>query len=210
MPVDGAGASGRRTARDHHARVHQGSRHGMGGGEDVEGAPVGSNPEQLLVEVWQELRRIARIQLSRERPGHTLQPTALVNEAYLRLAASGPLPWRSSSDLLALASRVMRQVLIDHARRRGAQKRQEGDHLEAFMPAVEAGPLDLVALDRALAQLRELSPRQCEVVERRLLAGFTLEEIADAMGLSVRSVQRDWRVARAWLETQLTPAASDP
>ncbi len=164
------------------------------------------NPQQvaeLMPRMWQELRRIARYQLSHERPGHTLQPTALVNEAYLKLAGSGATQGFEVRDVLGLASQVMRQVLIDHARKKKAIKRQDDGTLAAFSPEAEMPCFDVMEVEEALAKLRKLSPRQCDIVERRVLAGYTLEEVAEGLGLSVRTVQRDWRLARAWLRREL-------
>lgn len=172
---------------------------------DTRFGPDTDRPQQvseLLPEVWDELRRIARAQLRGERAGHTLQPTALVNEAYFRLARVEGERWSDPQSFCALAARAMRQVLIDHARRRQAAKR--GAREEGLLePAPAPLPVDLLALDELLARLRALSPRQCQIVELRFLAGFTLEETAEELGLSTRTVQRDWRLARAWLRREL-------
>jgi len=157
---------------------------------------------QLFSILHGELRRQAGRYMRRERRGHTLQPSGLVNEAYLRLAASPDLDWHSRAQFFAIAARVMRQVLVDHARRRRAAKR------EACLVALTdvdapVAPLDLMDLESALAELLVLDPRQARVVELRFFGGLDVEETADVMGLSARTVKREWQTARAWLQHRL-------
>jgi RNA polymerase sigma factor (TIGR02999 family) len=160
--------------------------------------------DQLFPLVYQQLRRAAEAALRSERPGHTLQPTALVHEAYLKLVGSGGIPARDRSHFLSIAARAMRQILVDHARRRGARKRGQGETplpLE-FPVAYDADGLafdDLVALDDALDHLSARSPRLRSVVELRFFAGLNEDQIAETLGITTRTVQRDWVKARAWL-----------
>jgi RNA polymerase sigma factor (TIGR02999 family) len=167
--------------------------------------------DDLLPLLYAELRGLARRQLRRERREHTLHPTALVHEAYLRLLDHPPESASSRSHFLALAARVMRQVLVDHARRRGAAKRG-GDWVRTGLTGDEpvgAPQMDeVLALDSALDELDERSPRLREVVECRFFAGMGEEEIAEALGVSTRTVERDWVKARAWLYQRLYPGAS--
>lgn len=160
--------------------------------------------DRLLPLVYDELRQVAEAQLRRERPGHTLQPTALVHETYLKLCG-GDLPASSRAHFLALAARAMRQVLVDHARRRGAAKRGgawSATTLTDGAASIELDPEELLALDRALD---ELEPRQRQVVECRFFGGMEESEIAEALGVSERTVRRDWVKARAWLYRALYP-----
>src|SRR5262245_41768490 len=162
--------------------------------------------DRLFPLVYQQLRQAAESALRSERPGHTLQPTALVHEAYLKLVGSGGIPARDRGHFLSIAARAMRQILVDHARRRRARKRGQGDTpLPLDFPIAEGAggagmPLDeLIALDDALAQLSAKSPRLRSVVELRFFAGLNEEEIAETLGVTTRTVQRDWVRARAWL-----------
>ena len=141
--------------------------------------------------------------MRRERRSHTLQPSGLVNEAYLRLAGSPDLDWHSRAQFFAIAARVMRQVLVDHARRR--QGRQAGGlpRDARRMPTAPAAPLELLDLENALKELVVLDPRQARVVELRFFGGLDVEETADVMGLSARTVKREWQTARAWLQHRL-------
>ena len=149
-----------------------------------------------------ELRRQAGRYMRRERRGHTLQPSGLVNEAYLRLAGSPDLDWHSRAQFFAIAARVMRQVLVDHARRRKAAKR-EGCLVALTDADAPVAPLDLMDLESALAELLVLDPRQARVVELRFFGGLDVEETAEVMGLSPRTVKREWQTARAWLQHRL-------
>lgn len=162
--------------------------------------------ERLLPIVYEELRRLAAYQLRAERPGHTLQPTALVHEAYLRLMGGRDARPESRAHFFALAASVMRHVLVDHARARAAGKRWELatriDLDEADLTA-SGRPADLVALDDALSALGRLSTRQSRIVELRYFAGLTTEQIADVLGLAPMKVRREWTAARAWLRREM-------
>ena len=156
--------------------------------------------------VYNELRRLAAAYLRRERPGQTLQATALVHEAYLRLAATGS-PWTDRKHFLAIAARSMRQILVDRARARGAQKRWAGlDRVSLTESLVRGAREDamLPALDEALERLERLDPEQARIVELRYFAGLAVEEAADALGLSPATVKRRWALARAWLFRELS------
>jgi RNA polymerase sigma factor (TIGR02999 family) len=165
--------------------------------------------EQLLPRVYGELRRIARIRLRRERSGHTLAATDLVHEAYLKLLPVERVDWRSRAHFFAIASRAMRNVLVDHAVRRGAAKRGAGATvltLEDHDAAREQPLDDLIALSEALTRLEQLDARQARVVECRYFGGLTLEETAEALKTSPATVSRDWTFARAWLHNELAGA----
>ena len=156
--------------------------------------------ERLFPLVYAELRRQARRYMRGERADHTLQPTALAHEAYLRLAGR-ERAWADRAHFFAVAARAMRQVLVDHARRHRAAKR---DALQLEAPAdVRDQPVDLLDLDAALAELAQLDTKQVEVVEMRFFAGLSVEETAEALGLSARTVKREWSTARAWLKHRL-------
>jgi RNA polymerase sigma factor (TIGR02999 family) len=159
--------------------------------------------DRILPLVYEELRRMARGKLAAERASVTLQPTALVHEAYFKLAASGSVDAADRAHFLAISARAMRQVLVDYARRRRAAKRGGGWHQTTLSGGLAKHPLDfeeLLALDRALDQL---DPRQRQIVECRFFAGMEEEEIAVALGISARTVRRDWVKARAWLNRAL-------
>jgi RNA polymerase sigma factor (TIGR02999 family) len=161
--------------------------------------------DRLFALVYDELRMMARQKLRHERDGHTLNPTALVHEAYLKLASQSG-DWTDRTHFLAVAARAMRQILIDHARARRAAKRGAGrTHVVLDVASVEADrdAEQLIALDAALSALEGVSGRLARIVEYRYFAGLTLEEIATTLELSVRTVQRDWRKARAWLSREL-------
>jgi RNA polymerase sigma factor (TIGR02999 family) len=164
--------------------------------------------ERLLPVVYQEMRRLAAGFLEGERTGHTLQPTALAHEAYLRLV--GRDGWQGRNHFMAVAARVMRSILVDHARRRKAQKRGGGQvpvPLDATMITAGSRPIEFDDLDRALADLARLSERQARVVELRYFGGLTIEETAEVLGVSPVTVKRDWATARAWLYRELSPSA---
>jgi RNA polymerase sigma factor (TIGR02999 family) len=158
--------------------------------------------ERLFPIIHAELRRQAGRFMWRERRNHTLQPSALVNETYLRLAASPGLDWQSRAHFYAIAARVMRQVLVDHARRRKAAKR-EGVHVTLGDAEARSAPLELLDLETALNELAALDERQARVVEMRYFTGLGVEETAEALGLSPRTVKREWQTARAWLQQRL-------
>jgi RNA polymerase sigma-70 factor (ECF subfamily) len=162
---------------------------------------------RVLELVFHELRRLAAVQLRGERPGHTLSPTALVNEAYIRLTGRQHAPWRNRSQFFGTAAIVMRRILVDHARAKLATKRGADpqpvplDRLEA-VTALE--PWQLLALDRALTRLAALDPRQVRIVECRCFAGLDVRETARALGVSPTTVKREWQLARAWLYRELS------
>jgi RNA polymerase sigma factor (TIGR02999 family) len=169
--------------------------------------------DSLLPLVYQELRRLAASYLRRERPGQTLQPTALVNEAYLRLLKDRPDRWQNRAHFCAIAAHSMRQILIERARARGAQKRGGARARVTLDEALVSGgtrDIDLVALDEALERLAVLDPEQARLVELRFFGGLTVEETADAMHISPATVKRHWTVARAWLARELEGLDSHP
>ena len=160
---------------------------------------------KLIPLVYQDLRRLAAIYLNQERPDHTLQPTALVHEAFLRLIQQRGLAWQNREHFLAVASHLMRLILVDHARGRSRAKRQ-GERtifLETSALGLPKRRVDLELLDDALTRLAQLDPRQSRIVEMRYFGGLTVEETAAALGISPRTVKRDWMVARAWLHGEL-------
>ena len=166
-----------------------------------------SMSRDALVELtYSTLRELAAGRLALERPGHTLQPTALVNETYLRLFDQGTAAWSDREHFLAIASMVMRRVLVDHARRRGAAKRGGAAArvpLADSLAIVESDSLDLLALDEALESLRSRDDRKHRVVELRFFGGLTMAETARVLEVSERTVEEDWYVARAWLHREL-------
>lgn len=156
--------------------------------------------------LYTQLHDIAAAYMRRERPGHTLQPTALVNEAYLRLP-QGLASVNNRHHFFALAAQAMRRVLVDHARRRASDKRGANPVRVTLsgVPGADEQPLDVLALDEAVTKLAEIDPRAARVVELRFFCGHTDKEVADVLNLSVASVRRDWEYARAWLRTRLGP-----
>ena len=171
----------------------------------LEGAD-GAASEQLLPLVYEELLVIARQRLRDERPNHTLGATALVHEAWLRLGGDDRISWQNRAHFFGAAARAMRQVLIDYARRRGREKRL-GERrqlpLSVVDLAVEAPLEDVLAVDRAVDALARQDPHLAELVQLRFYAGLSVEETAAALGLSARSVRREWSLARAWLTREL-------
>ena len=162
--------------------------------------------DQLVPLVYDELRRLARRYLRRERPDHTLQTTALVHEAYLRLVGSKPSDWENRVHFFAAAAQVMRHILVDHARSRQAAKRAGGYARVTLDEGAVAGGdqgVDLLAVDEALTALAALDPQQARVVELRVFGGLSVEEAAEAMGVSPRTVKREWSMAKAWLHRQI-------
>lgn len=164
--------------------------------------------EALLPAVYGELRQIAARQMRQERPDHTLQPTALVHEAYLQLFADAKLDVTERAHFMALAARVMRRLLINHAQARNADKRR-GNAPHVTLSAAEdiaeaSAEVDLEMLDECLRRLAALDPRGAQVVELRYFGGMTIEEIGEAMALSPATVKREWTVARAWLKRELS------
>lgn len=162
--------------------------------------------ERLTPLVYRELHRLASAYMARERPDHTLQTTALVNEAYVRLVDLQGVGWHDRAHFFAVAARLMRRILVDFARARSYQKRAGGGERislnESLLVTGEPGA-ELVALDDALNRLAELDPRKCQVVELRYFGGLRGEEIAEALKISHETVTREWRAAKAWLYNQL-------
>ena len=163
--------------------------------------------QQLIPLVHRELHQMARRCLKGERAGHTLQPTALVNEAYLRLVDVRRVDWKNRTHFLAMSARLMRRVLVDFARSRQYQKRGGGVMKvsldEAHGVATERGQ-DLVALDEALIGLTRIDPRKAQIVELRFFGGLSVEEIGEVLKLSTGTIKREWRAAKAWLYQELT------
>ena len=158
--------------------------------------------DRLFPLLYSELRRQAGRFMRRERRSHTLQPSGLVHEAYLRLAGASGLDWHDRSHFFAIAARVMRQVLVDHARRRGAAKR-DGCRVTFADADAAVDPPEVLDLENALKELAALDPRQARVVELRFFGGLDVDETAEAMDLSPRTVKREWQTARAWLQHRL-------
>jgi RNA polymerase sigma factor (TIGR02999 family) len=167
--------------------------------------------EALVPLVYKELRVIARHHLQRERPGHTLQSAALVHEAYLRLLDQRPFDTENRAHFLAVASRLMRQILVDYARSHGAAKRGADRRvdLDASLVLPQVRSADVVALDDALNDLSSLDEQQGHIVELRFFGGLTTEEIAEVLGISPSTVKRDWNVAKAWLTRQMRKGSRD-
>ncbi|MBY0492144.1 MAG: sigma-70 family RNA polymerase sigma factor [Gemmatimonadaceae bacterium] len=173
-----------------------------------EGVP-GAQDEAAAV-VYDELRQLAAVYLGRERGDHTLQPTALVHEAYLRLLGQDT-PWRNRSHFFGIAAQMMRRVLVDHARRGTAERRDRGSTVrldDAGPLALDDGPDAQAVLDvhEALGELERMDPRQAQVVELKFFVGLSLDEIADVIGISAATVSREWTLARRWLQHRLRSA----
>lgn len=167
--------------------------------------------EELVPLVYQELRRQAAAYLRRERPGHTLQPTALVNEAFVRLIGQKRVVWRNRAHFFAMAAKMMRRVLIDHARERHAAKRPVPAlrvELDDRIGQAEPCYCELLLLDRALDELARLDARQEQIVELRYFGGLSEEEVAEVLSLSRATVSREWRVARVWLYRRIALGAA--
>jgi RNA polymerase sigma-70 factor, ECF subfamily len=165
-----------------------------------------SAEEALMPSVYLELHRLASARMRGERPGHTIQPTALVHEAYLRLCNSREVKWEDRGHFFRAAGCMMRRILVDYARQHRARKRNDGARPILLDEAVAISPDQFamaIEVDDVLRKLAELSPRQAKVVEMRFFAGLTEEEIAEALSVTVRTIKRDWMVARAWLHQRL-------
>ena len=165
--------------------------------------------EQLLPLVYNELRGLARAYLSRERSGHTLQPTALVHEAYLRLVDQN-VPWQNRAHFFGVAAQMMRRILVDHARRRQADRRGSDAvklSLDEAINLSDERATDLIALDDALTALAEFDPQKSRMVELRYFAGLSVEETARALGISVATFVRQWKTTKAWLYREITGGA---
>lgn len=162
--------------------------------------------EKLTPLVYEELYRLARYFMAQERPGHTLQATALVNEAYLRLVDSQNVKWRNRAHFFAVSAQLMRRILVDFARRRGYQKRGGGAHqvaLDASLFLSRQRGAELIALDDALGALAAFDERKSRVVELRFFGGLSVEETAEALEISTDTVMRDWKIAKSWLLREL-------
>lgn len=163
--------------------------------------------DELMPFVYQELRRLARHYMRGQPAGHTLQTTALVNEAYLKLIDSSQVNWQNRAHFFAISAQLMRRILVDFARSRNSLKRG-GEQIQVTLDEKIEAPFeketDLVALDDALKMLEELNPRQAQIVELRYFGGLSEEETAEALKISARTVRRDWSVARAWLYRELS------
>jgi len=163
--------------------------------------------EDLMPLVYNELRRLANNYLRRERPGHTLQPTALVNEAYLKLVDQKNTRWQNRAQFYGIAAQLMRRILVDHARLRHAEKR--GGAEQQRLSITSAGDLaikpdlDVLALHEALEELATIDPQQSRIVELKFFGGLSIEETAEVMRLGHATVERDWKMARAWLRRKL-------
>ena len=167
--------------------------------------------EALLPLVYAELRRIAARQLRRERDGHTLQPTALVHEAYLRLVAQRSVDWQGRAHFYGVAAQVMRRILVDHARRQAATKRGNGAHRVPLEEAAEKSVVNQVPvlmLDHALGRLEKLDPALAQIVELRAFGGLTIDEAAQVLNVSPTTAKREWRTAKAWLTRELAAGRS--
>ena len=164
--------------------------------------------DELLPLIYSELHRRAAIYLRHERQNHTLQPTALVHEAYLKLVDQSNVRWENRMHFFAVAARAMREILIDHAKSRKREKRGGGaENLpleEALLAAAEQSDVDLIALDEALTRLGEIDPQQVRIVELRYFCGLSLDETAETLGISRATVTRDWTMAKAWLHREMT------
>ncbi len=163
--------------------------------------------QELLPLVYDQLRKSAQLQMAGERPEHTLQATALVHEAYLRLVGSHQVTFESRAHSYAAAAESMRRILIDHARKRGRIKRggdQERISLSAAFLAEQAQPEEIMSVDGAIRRLEKRDRRMAEIVRLRFFAGLSVDETAEALGLSGRSVRREWALARAWLHRELS------
>ena len=167
--------------------------------------------DQLIPLVLDTLRRIARRQLRAERGGHSFETNALINEAYLKLIEQSAVPWESRAHFFGIAARLMRELLVDHARARQRLKRgggQEQISLTSSAIIVKEQAVDLLALDEALKTLSGVDPQSSRIVELRFFGGLTIDETAQVIGVSTPTVERGWRTARAWLQTELSPSPS--
>ncbi|HEU0254162.1 MAG TPA: sigma-70 family RNA polymerase sigma factor [Pyrinomonadaceae bacterium] len=163
--------------------------------------------ERLMPLVYSELRRLASNYLRRERAEHTLQPTALVNEAYLKLVDQRNAKWQNRAHFFGISAQLMRRILVDHARQRQAAKRGGSEQQRLSITSIEAlakqPTVDLLALNEALDELAKMDPQQSKIVELKFFGGLSIEETAEVIGVSHATVERDWKMARAWLRRQL-------
>jgi RNA polymerase sigma factor (TIGR02999 family) len=169
------------------------------------------NPvDELMPHVYDEMRAIASRHLASERAGHTLQPTALVHEAFLKMVNQDAVDWKGKAHFLAVAAKQMRRILVDHAKTKGRQKRGGGRQRISLQEELTISPrddADVLAVEEALHKLAELNPLQANIVEKRFYGGMTVEEVAEVLGVSKRAVERQWTAIRAWLRREL--AAED-
>ena len=166
--------------------------------------------EQLMPLVYDELRQLATRYLRHERSEHTLQSTALVHEAYLRLAGQNPPQWQNRAHFFGIAARIMRQILVEHARRRNADKRGAGVcrlSLDSTIDFAQQTDVDILELDRALSELSDLDEQQSRIVELRFFVGLTIEDTSEVLGISPATVKREWLTARIWLHRAITGEA---
>lgn len=157
--------------------------------------------------VYDQMRGLARSMLNQESPGNTLQPTALVNETYLRMADQTRVDWRGKTHFFAIGAKMMRRILVDHARGKKRQKRGGGMHripLDDDVRVTNRSDEDVLAIEAALIKLAELDARQAQIVELRFFGGLTVEEVAEVLNVSKRTVESDWTMVRAWLRRELT------
>ncbi len=174
---------------------------------------MGTDVSALLGQVYEELRGLATAHFRAENPGHTLQPTVLVHEVFLRLSASAHLDVNDRKHFLCLASRVMRQVLLDHARAKSAEKRGSDMNrvtLSRLDSDIPGGALDALDLEEALQRLATMNPRRAELVELRFYGGLTMGDVAESLGVSPETAKREWRLAKAWLARELATIQGDP
>ncbi len=166
--------------------------------------------DELLPVVYRELHHQAERFMRNQSPGHTLQATALVNEAYLRLAGREPIEWKSRAHFFGVAAKAMRSILVDHARARLASKRGGGVAQVTLADADRSGgePVEVLELDETLKRLAELDPRKASLVELRWFGGLSIEEAAEVLSVSTATAKREWRTARAWLRRELSPDGS--
>jgi len=165
--------------------------------------------DDLFPLVYDELRRLAAAKLQRERSDHTLQATALVHEAYMKLVDQHSVDWQNRAHFFGLAAEIMRRILVNHAVHRNADKRGAGETRIALDEAVsfaQEREIDLLALDEALLELAKFDAQQARIVELRFFGGLSIEEVAEVLGVSDSTVKREWRVARAWLHSELSPS----
>jgi RNA polymerase sigma-70 factor, ECF subfamily len=164
---------------------------------------------KIMAAIYSELRQVAGRAMRRERPGHTLQPTALVNEAFLRLAGQPGVEWKDRAHFFGAAARLMREILVDYARKRGAEKRGSRVNLTLHDGLLLSADRleEIVGWDEILGHLEKLDPRQARIVELRFFAGLSVEEVAEVMHISTATVKREWASAKAWLHHELTHRA---
>lgn len=163
--------------------------------------------DQILPHIYSELRKLAGSYLRRERSDHTLQPTALVHEAYMKLIDQRQVKWQNRAHFFGIAAQVMRRILMDHARKHSAEKRGSGENAvsleDEFIVVSKSRSADLIALDDALEELAKLDPQKAQIVELRYFGGLSIEETAEVMDVSVPTINRHWRTAKAFLHSQV-------